>query len=935
MILQGKKMKLKVIAIISLVFTFSLQPQTVSDSVPGHKSVVQGKLPNGLKYYILPNALPERKVELRLAVLSGSLNERDDQRGLAHFTEHMLFNGTKNFPGNRVVDFLELLGMKFGPEINAYTSTEETVYMLTVPTDKPGTLDSAFLILSDWAHNATMDPDEIEKERGVVLEEMRMGKGATGRIRDKQFPVLFHNSRFAERLPIGVEEVLKNFKHETLIEYYKKWYKPELMAVIAVGDIDPAQAESFIKKYFEAIPASPEPLSRVVYKVPDHRERIYSITADPEVTTSNVVIVHKRPVLKANTITDYRQGIIHQLIGLMLNERMFDLSKTPSVPFLNAGGYSTTLSYDKGGFVLYATSKEDLIDSTFYSLLLSGEKMKRHGFTKAEFDRAVSNLSAQMDNYLKEQDNQYSEDVAYALLDQFINDAIYTDVPMGYTIFHQVMPGISLAEVNNVASSLVSDSNLVVLISYPEKEGIKNPEKTVLDKMFETVANATIVDAQKDESDAPLLTEEPVPGTIATEEEVGAFEIKKLTLSNGATVYLKKTALQQDEVLLYGFSQGGLSLIEEKDLVSAKYATDITEESGLGTFDLPAISKKLSGKMVSIGTDISGITEAVSGSSSVKDIEDMFRLIYLVFTAPRYDSAATIAYLDKLRNYLINEGMSPESIFYDSLIVAMYDRHPRMTPMSSIQLTKLDPKKAYEIFRSRFRSASDFTFIIVGNFNEEVIRDLLRRYIASQPVVDKEVWVDRGVRYNSRPVVKEIKKEIENKATVYLSYSGSFEWSRNGIILLNTLQKILDINLNEVIREELGGSYSISASLNYVKYPVPEYNFAIYFNCDPGRRDELVNRVNRLIDSLRTYNPDQVTVQKSKEIFLKEREEVFQKNGSILNLIGSYVLNNSDLRTFVDGDKIIREITLEQIRDGFKKFFEKSPDLEFYLLPKD
>jgi len=258
-----------------------------------------------------------------------------------------------------------------------------------------------------------------------------------------------------------------------------------------------------------------------------------------------------------------------------------------------------------------------------------------------------------------------------------------------------------------------------------------------------------------------------------------------------------------------------------------------------------------------------------------------------------------------------------------------------MTPMSSIQLTKLDPKKAYEIFRSRFRSASDFTFIIVGNFNEEVIRDLLRRYIASQPVVDKEVWVDRGVRYNSRPVVKEIKKEIENKATVYLSYSGSFEWSRNGIILLNTLQKILDINLNEVIREELGGSYSISASLNYVKYPVPEYNFAIYFNCDPGRRDELVNRVNRLIDSLRTYNPDQVTVQKSKEIFLKEREEVFQKNGSILNLIGSYVLNNSDLRTFVDGDKIIREITLEQIRDGFKKFFEKSPDLEFYLLPKD
>lgn len=928
-------MKIKIIAIISLLLIFSASPQAVSDSVPAHRSVVQGQLGNGLKYFILPNKLPEKKVELRLAVLSGSLNERDDQRGLAHFTEHMLFNGTKNFPGNRVVDFLELLGMKFGPEINAYTSTEETVYMLTVPTDKPGTLDSAFLILADWAHNATFDSLEIEKERGVVLEEMRMGKGATGRIRDKQFPVLFHNSRFAERLPIGVDEVIKNFKHNTLKEYYNTWYKPELMAVVAVGDIEPSQAESYIKKYFEQIPGSEEKLKRTIYEVPDHSERKYSIVADPEVTTSNVVIVHKRPVLKANTIPDYRMGIIHQVIGLMLNERMFDLSKTPTAPFLNAGGYSTTLSYDKGGFVLYATSKEEMIDSTFHSLLFAGEKMKRFGFTQPEFERAVASLSAQMDNYLKEQNNQYSENIAYALLDQFINDAVYTDVPMGYTIFHQVLPGISLNEVNKIASELVSDTNLVVLISYPQKEGIRNPEEVVLDRMFEEVKKSDILNKPAEETDVPLLAVEPEPGEIVSEEEVGAFDVKKLILGNGATVYLKKTALQQDEILLYGFSPGGLSLVDDKDLISAKYATDIAEESGIGAFDLPAISKKLSGKMVSIGTDISGISESVSGSSSVKDIEDMFRLIYLVFTAPRYDSIAVAGYLEKLRNYLINDGMSPESVFYDSLVVAMYNGHPRMTPMSIGQLSKLDPVKAFEIFRNRFRSASDFTFIIVGNYDDATIKDLLKKYIASQPRTASENWVDRGVRYNPGPVVKEIKKGIEKKATVYLSYSGGFDWSRSEIIVLNMLQKILDIRLNEVIREELGGSYSISASVNYVKYPVPEYSYSVYFNCDPDRRDELVNRVTSLIDTLRTYDPDQMTVNKSKEIFIKEREEVFQKNGSILNLIGSYVLNNSDLKTFGDGDQIIRELTLEQIRNGFKKFFKRSPDMDFYLLPKE
>ncbi len=922
-----------ILLIFSLTVTIS-SGQSSLDSIPKHRSVVEGKLKNGLKYFILPNKLPQKKVELRLALLSGSLNEREEQRGLAHFTEHMLFNGTKNFPGNKVIDFLELLGMKFGPEINAYTSTEETVYMLTVPTDRPGVLDSAFLILSDWAANASFDSLEIDKERGVVLEEMRMGKGATGRIRDKQFPVLFHNSRFAERLPIGLEEVIKNFKHEELLDYYREWYRPELMAVVVVGDIDPSEAEAGIKKHFESIPETAYPKSRVNYDVPDHKERIYSIVPDPEVTTSNVVIVQKMPVLKANTVSEYRMGIIHQLIGVMLNERMFDLSKLPSSPFLNAGGYSTTLSYNKGGFVFYATAKENMIDSTFFSLLLAGERMKRFGFTQAEFDRAVSALNARMDNFVKEKDNQYSEDITNALLDQFINDAVYTDIQMGYTIYNQVLPGISLDEVNRTASNIVSDSNLVVLISYPEKEGIKDPKQTELDGMFGIISRLNIQNDNKSETDLPLLAKEPVAGEIKSEVDLGAFDIKILTLGNGAKVYLKKTDLQQDEIMFYGFSQGGLSMVDEKDLVSAKYATEIIQESGLGDLDLITLSKKLSGKMVSIGTDISGVTETVSGSSSVKDLEDMFRLIYLIFTAPRFDSVATTTYLEKLKNYLVNDGMSPESTFYDSLVVALYSRHPRMKPMSIDQMPELDPQKAFKIFKERFNSASDFNFIIVGNFDDKLIREMIKKYIASQPAQSREKWIDRGVRYNPAPGLKIIRKGLENKATVYLGYNGGFEWSRENAIMLNMLQKILDIKLNDAIREELGGSYSISASVNYVKYPAPEYSYSIYFNCDPARYEELKTRVWSVIDTLRRFYSDGTTLQKAREISLKEREEIFQKNGSILNLIGSYILNDSDLATFKDGEKIIKGLTVEDIREGFEKFFDKNFGMEFYLLPE-
>lgn len=917
------------VAVISAVgFT-----QSVNDSIPQHRDIKHGTLKNGIKYYILPNKQPEKKAELRLVVLSGSLNEREDQQGLAHFVEHMLFNGTKNFPGHKVVDFLEILGMKFGPEINAYTSTEETVYMLTVPTDRNTVLDSAFMILSDWATNATFDSLEIDKERGVVLEELRMGKGAAERIRDKQFPVLFYNSRFAERLPIGKEEVLKNFAHKSLKDYYREWYIPELMSVVAVGDFDASEIEKLVFKHFNGITASTSKKERVIYDVPDHEERLYTITGDKEITTTSLTIVHKKPVLKANTKEEYRKALIFNLISRMLNERLFDLSKKVEAPFLEGGGYKTALSYNKGAFVLYMTPKENMVDSAFFILNLEAEKMKQFGFNTDEFGRSIENLNAGMDNYFKEKDNQYSSELINAILDQVINDAVYTDVETGYRIFKEIIPTITLSEVNEVAGMLTSDSNSVVMISYPEKEGIKIPSEKELEKIYSEVKKVKIYNPTVATTDRPLIKEEPAPGKIVKEEDYGILDIKKWTLENGAVIYLKKTDLQQDEVMMYGFSKGGLSKVDDADLVSAKYSNNIIEESGLGDFNLTDLSKKLSGKMISLTTGISDLSESIQGKTSLKDIEDFFRLIYLTFTNPRLDAEASDIFLEKMKNYLQNAGMSPDNVFYDTIVVSLFGNNPRMKPMSIDQLDQLIPSKAYRVFKERFNSASDFEFVFVGNFDEDIMRSLICRYIASQPKVVRENWIDRGVRYSDKNDEKTVKMGTEQKATVFLSFPGKFEWNKKNAMELTTLQKILDIRLNEVIREELGGSYSVSASTTYNKYPEPVFNNSVYFNCDPARVTELVSRVMSIIDSIKTSFADETTLTKAKENQYKEIDDTFQDNGSILNLISSYLLFDADLKDFFAGKEIVRSITVEDIRIAARKYFKGEVILKYYLKP--
>ncbi|MBK7867424.1 MAG: insulinase family protein [Ignavibacteriales bacterium] len=455
-----------------------------------------------------------------------------------------------------------------------------------------------------------------------------------------------------------------------------------------------------------------------------------------------------------------------------------------------------------------------------------------------------------------------------------------------------------------MAKSLTTDSNSVVMISYPEKEGIKIPSETALEKIYSEVKKTKISSPTVATTDRPLIKVEPVPGKIIKEEDFGILDIKKWTLDNGAVIYLKKTELQQDEVMMYGFSQGGLSKVETADLVSAKYSNSIIEESGLGDFNLTDLSKKLSGKMVSLTTGISDLSESIQGKTSLKDIEDFFRLIYLTFTNPRLDTEASDIFIDKMKNYLQNAGMSPDNVFYDTIVVSLFGNNPRMKPMSIDQLDQLIPSKSYQIFKERFNSASEFEFVFVGNFDEDILRSLVCRYIASQPKVEKETWTDRGVHYADKSDEKTVKMGAEQKATVFLSFPGKFEWTKKNAMELTTLQKIFDIQLNEVIREELGGSYSVSASTTYNKYPEPVFNNSVYFNCDPARVNELVNRVMLMIDSLKTSFADEATLTKAKENQYKEIDDTFQDNGSILNLISSYLLFDADLKDFLQEKKL-------------------------------
>jgi len=717
----------------------------IEDPIPIDAQVRVGQLENGLRFYIRENDEPENRAELRLVVNAGSILENEDQQGLAHFLEHMAFNGTAHFEKQELVEYMESIGMRMGMGLNASTSFDETIYILRVPTDSLEILETAFLILEDWAHGLSFDPEEIDRERGVIVEEWRLGQGAGARMIDAQYPILFKDSRYAQRLPIGQMEVVENFDPELLKEFYGDWYRPDLMAVIAVGDFEGNHVESLIEGHFSELTPPERLRPRQAYEVPDHEETLFAIATDEEATGSSVGIYFKQPLQTQGTVKAYRQEIVEGFFNSMLNQRLSELRQEADPPFLSAGSSQGRLNRVKGAYILGSSVEDGGIPLGLETILTEGERVAQHGFTEAELERVKTTALRSMERSYEGRGTRSSSSFVGGYINHFLHGSQIADMGFRYELYQRFVPEITLEEVNRLAREWITAGNRVVMVNAPEKEGLHTPTEEELSAVFEAVNAEALEPYTETVGDEPLLPALPEPGSILSERMVDTVGVTEWDLSNGVRVALKPTDFRDDQILFRAFSPGGTSLVEDEDFIPVSSAGSIVNGSGLGSFNPIDLRKKLTGKVAGASASLSSLEEGLSGSASPQDLETMFQLIYLRFTAPRVDSTLLLSNQARTLAALENLRASPAAVFADTLQVTLTQNHPRAPLLSKELVMATDLDACLDLYEDRFADASDFTFIFAGDFELKTMRPFVERYIASLPNLGRvESWRDVG-----------------------------------------------------------------------------------------------------------------------------------------------------------------------------------------------
>ena len=718
-----------------------------------------------MRYYIRENHKPEKRAELRLVVNAGSVLEDDDQRGLAHMVEHMAFRGTKQFPGNQVSSYLESVGMRYGPDINAFTSFDETVYMITIPTDTAAIAAKGFQILSEWAHYLSFEPSQIEKERPVVIEEWRLGQGAENRMQNKWFPVLFSGSRYGERIPIGDKRTLETYKPATLRRFYDTWYRPDLMAVVAVGDFDKTQVERLIRRHLGAIPHATNARPRTLFPVPAHDSTLVSITSDKEATRSAIRLLYKQPKRSNTTVATYRRHLVEDLFGGMFNDRFSEITQKPDPPFINAFAAQGDLVRSAESFSLTAIVADNGIPRGLNALLSEGERLRRFGFLQTELDRAKKDLQRGTEQAYAEREKTNSNVYAESYVSSFLASEPSTSISYDLVAIKQFLPTITLAEVNKLAGEWMTDKNRVLTTTSPDKPGIVNPTRGELLLAFDAVKGADIAAYTEAAQSKQLVEKEPAGGKVVSEREIKAVGVTEWKLSNGVRVLLKPTDFNADQINFTAYSPGGSSLLPDTGYVAASGADLIPMTSGVGKFNVVDLQKFLAGKQVSVFPSIDDLSEGISGSASQRDVDTMLELVYLYFTQPRLDTSLVNTFIGRFKGVLANRSASPDAAFSDTLQVTMAQHSVREQPISAAQLDRIDPFKSYDFYKDRFSDASGFTFVFVGNFKPDSIKPLVAKWLGSLPSTGrKETWRDTGVRPPTGIVRRVVKKGAEPKA---------------------------------------------------------------------------------------------------------------------------------------------------------------------------
>ena len=877
--------------------------------VPMDAQVRVGKLDNGLTYYIRHNEKPENRVEFHIAQKVGSILEEPQQRGLAHFLEHMAFNGTKNFPGDErglgIVQWCETKGIKFGVNLNAYTSVDETVYRISnVPSTDAAVVDSCLLILHDWSNAILLADQEIDKERGVIREEWRSRNSGMLRLYTEAQPVIYPDSKYSDCMPIGSIDVINNFPYQDIRDYYAKWYRPDLQGIIIVGDIDVDQMEAKIKSVFADVKKPVNPAERIYYPVPDNAEPLIYIGKDKEIDSPSIDIYFKHdatPDSIKGTMAYLVQDYLMSAITMMMNERLSELAQSANPPYVNAGCYygNFFLSKTKEAFNISGTAKDNGLKETLAALLTEVERMRRYGFTESEYARARANILQRIESSYNERANTKNDTYVNQCIQNFLDAEPMPGIEYEYTVYNQIAPNIPVALVNQlVQQQLIPDNNEVVIISAPDKEGEVIPTQEEVLAQLNGMKQLDVKPYEDKVSNEPLMKEAPKGGKIVSEKADAIYGTTELTLSNGVKVYVKKTDFKADEIRMSAFSLGGTSLLPDSDKLNFNQGilNGVISAGGLGDFSNVELTKMLAGKKVSVDAGVGGTQEYVHGNCSPKDFETMMQLTYLSFTAPRKDMEAFASFKTRLKAQLENAAAIPLSSINDTISAMMYGNHPRYLSLKPELIDQIDYDRVLQIYKERFANADDFTFFLVGNIDLEQTKPLIEQYLGSLP----STGAKETVRDNHMDIAKGIlsktyaKEQQTPMATVFMLYSGDCKYNQQNNLLMSFLTQALNMVYTEEVREKEGGTYGVSCYGGLNKYPTEDVMMQIVYQTDPEKFEKLNAVIDREMQKMAAEGPSDEHLQKIKEYMLKKYGDNQKENSYWVNNLKEYFRNGVD-----------------------------------------
>lgn len=903
--------------------------------LPLDSAVTVGHLPNGFTYYIRKNAEPQNRVVLYLANKVGSILEDDDQQGLAHFVEHMSFNGTKHFPKNELVSYLQKAGVRFGGDLNAYTSFDETVYQLPLPTDNPELLKNGFQIMRDWAHEALFDSLEIEKERGVILEEKRLGKSAQERMQNKYFPFIMNQSKYSKRIPIGTEEVLKNFKPATIRRFYNDWYRPDLQALIVVGNIDVKETEKTIIELFSDLKAPAHPRTRTEYTIPLSQKNQFLTVTDKEFPVTAIQVMSKFTGNQLKTTADYHQTILRALYNQIIGARYNELSQQSNPPFLQAENYINNFMANLLTTSTTIVGKQGELEKGFKAAWTEIERAKKYGFTETELARAKDVLLSGMESAYNERDKTASVSYANEYLNLFLKGEASPGVGYEYNYYKNDLSKITLSEINELIKEYLTDKNRDILVLSSEQEKANLPTEETVYKWIADVQNSNISAYVDNVSEKPLLSQKIAGGEIISEKKDEKIGITTLSLSNGVKVVLKPTNYKNDEIHFYAYSPGGYSLCKDSEYESAIHASSLASYGGVADYSLNQLEKYLSGKKVSVSPFIGARYEGFTGFSSPKELETALQLVYLYFTQPRKDTAVYKGMIQLERESLINRNSDPSTVFSDTISAVLGCYNFRYTPPSNEKLDKINLDRAFEIYKDRFADASDFNFILVGNFDVATIKPLLEQYLGALPTIKRvEKARDLKIVIPSGKIEKKVFKGEEQKSTVQLVFSGDYQYNTTENDNLLALSEVLDIRLISRLREDESGVYGVGVNASYEKYPRNRYTFTVAFGCAPENVDRLINST---LDEIRKIRENGATQEEINKVIAEERRAIevqSKENGFWINYLSDKYQNNENPDKILAIQDRLNKITTKTVKLSANKHLSGKNLIRFVLYPE-